>query len=59
MTLLPDDYKNPKWEEAKRVHDWRNYIDDEVRAIWDAFTDEQKAALAAQADASAAAEEWD
>ena len=42
-----------------RVHNWRNYISEEVQAMWATFTAEQKRALARQADAQASAEEWD
>ena len=59
MRLLPDDYKTPEWDKAQRVHDWRNYISDEVRALWDSFTDEQKQAIARQADEQSDVEEWD
>ncbi len=52
-------WKNPEWENAGRVHDWRNYISEEIEAMWDTFTDEQKAALYRQADAQASAEDWD
>jgi hypothetical protein len=45
--------------EVGKVHDWRNYISAEVRALWDGFTDAQKLALARQADELAGREEWD
>lgn len=51
--------ENPEWEKSRRVHDWRNYIDEEVKAIWNTFTPEQRMALAKQADNLASAEEWD
>jgi hypothetical protein len=41
------------------VHDWRNYISPAVRAMWDTFTDEQKQAIAENADDHASREEWD
>jgi len=49
---------NPTWN-PRKVHDWRNYISVEVRLIWNTFTDEQKQALARQADDIASAEHWD
>lgn len=52
-------YLNPKWDEADRVHDWRNYISEELRAIWDTFTPEQKRAIAKSADEQASRETWD
>lgn len=50
---------NPDWENAGRVHDWRNYIDDDLRAIWDTFSDAQKIAIAKSAQRQADNEEWD
>lgn len=60
MTILsPKDYIDPDWKSAGRVHDWRNYISDEVRAMWSTFTDAQKAALARMAEVTADNEEWE
>ena len=53
------DWSDPQWDEARSVHDWRNYINDELRAIWHTFTDEQKQAIRNNADEFAAAEEWE
>lgn len=50
---------DPRWHEATRVHDWRNYVTRTVREMWDTFTDEQKIAIAEMADAQASAENWD
>jgi hypothetical protein len=57
--MIPADYQNPMWSEQGRVHNWRNYISDKLKAMWDTFTDEQKAAIAESADESAMREEWD
>jgi len=54
-----DDCYNPKWDEAGRVHDWRNYISEEMRAIWPTFTDDQKKIIAANADDEAGNEHWE
>ncbi len=51
--------RNPQWEKADKVHDWRNYISDNVKAIWDTFSNIQKFALLKQADDQASREEWD
>lgn len=59
MYSTPEDYASPKWDEEVRVHNWRNYISEEVRAMWHTFTDEQKAALARMADITASNEDWD
>ena len=52
-------YLNPDWKAAEMVHDWRNYISDELIAIWDTFTDEQKRLIAKSADDAAGKEEWE
>lgn len=59
MESTPNDWAAPKWDTAGRVHEWKNYISDEVRAMWDTFTDAQKQALARQADKITEREEWD
>jgi hypothetical protein len=57
--MTPSDYAVPDWGIHDKVHCWRNYISDEVRALWPEFSDAQKAALARQADEIASREEWD
>jgi hypothetical protein len=54
-----EDVCNPCWESAGRVHDWRNYISDEVKELWDSFTDVQRRAIQRQAQQQADDEEWD
>lgn len=55
----PRFYLSPDWEEDDRVHNWKNYISEEVKAMWDTFTGPQKRALARQAEEEALREEWD
>lgn len=55
----PHDYAEPRWAEAGRVHDWRNYVSCEIRLEWPNFTLEQRAMLARQAQESASSEEWE
>lgn len=59
MTDTPKDYADPDWHSQQMVHCWRNYISDEVIALWPTFTDEQKAAIARQAESFADREEWE
>jgi len=59
MQYTPKDWENPKWEDAERVHEWKNYVSAEVRGMWDTFTPEQKQALARSAEECASREEWD
>lgn len=57
--MIPENYKHPIWADAYRVHDWRNYISKKLRTMWETFTDEQKQAIAENADDQAGIEEWD
>lgn len=56
---IPEDALDPTWVEARRVHDWRNYVSDHVRHLWHTFSPLQRIALAAQAKNEADSEEWD
>lgn len=55
----PDDFQHPFWAGAGRVHDWKNYIPIRLVNMWDTFTDEQKAAIAENAQNQANDEDWD
>lgn len=55
----PPDWEVPDWGAACRVHDWKNHVSERVRALWASFSEEQKKALAAQADEQAQREEWE
>lgn len=57
--LFVGDWRNPQWDAATRVHDWRNYVNDELRAMWHTFSDEQQHAIAKNADDIAGREDWD
>jgi len=57
--IPPRDYLQPEWHWRQSVHNWRNYISEEVQAMWLTFTPEQRAALARNADEIAGREEWD
>lgn len=59
MTGVPDDYLEPRWDEARKCHCWRNHVSDELEAIWDTFTPHQKAVLARDAESEAHNEEWE
>ena len=59
MDYTPPDWDIPDWDNAWRVHDWKNYVSREVRAKWAAFSDEMKMMLARQADELAGNEEWE
>lgn len=53
------DVRHPDWAREWRVHNWRNYITDELKEMWDTFTDAQKLAIARMAEERASAEDWD
>lgn len=55
----PSDWESPDWQSLSVVHEWKRYVSDRVRELWHSFTDEQKIALAQQADEIASKEEWD
>ena len=56
ITCLID---NPRFEDAGKVHDWRNYISKEIQEAWLTFTTVQREMLIRQADEMAGQEEWD
>lgn len=49
----------PEFENAGKVHDWRNHVWDAVRSIWETLSLEQRAAVAIDAKDRASNEEWD
>lgn len=55
----PKDFLNPEWTEGGAVHNWHNHVSEELQAMWPSFNQEQRAALARQAQAQADNEEWD
>ena len=61
--LVPSDYREPDInafdKKSKHIHEWINYLSDAMRELWGTFTDEQKAAIAAQAQSIADREHWD
>ena len=50
---------NPEWEFGGRVHNWKNYINDDVRSIWSTFSQMQRIILATNAQELADNEDWD
>jgi hypothetical protein len=55
----PNPFDNPKWNEAGRVHDWRNHVGDAIKELWFTFTDVQKQAIWEDACERASSEHWD
>jgi hypothetical protein len=56
---LPTDWKTPEFTDYGHVHEWKNHVSKQVQAMWHSFTDDQKKALARQAQSAADQEEWD
>ena len=60
MITDPTQLDDPNWEEARYgVHDWRNHVGEETRAIWNTFNRAQRLAIATDADWQASNEEWE
>lgn len=55
----PRDFDNPDWKDAGRVHDWRNYASDDLRALWPELPEKHQAIIAASLQDAADREEWD
>lgn len=56
---VPEDFINPDWKNKERVHEWKNYVSNEIQNIWHSFNLEQKATIALQAREQASQEDWD
>lgn len=50
---------NPEWSNSRRMHDWRNYISEEIKEAWYSFTETQRMMLYRQADKRADEEEYE
>jgi len=54
---------NPNWEEfdrkQKAVHDWRSYVNEETRKLWDRLTLETRIILISNLQEVADQEHWD
>lgn len=57
--MIDQQYLKPDWSDKNRVHNWKNWVSDEVQQIWDSFTDEQKSAIGRMAEDRAASEIWE
>ena len=56
---LPSNWKSPRQHKATKIHDWRNYVSEELKAEWSTFTLKQRRMIAANLNAIADQEEWD
>jgi len=53
------DWEHPCWNGASKVHDWKNYASEPVKAMWPSLTGNQKVAIASMLQDIADEEEWD
>ena len=49
----------PAWEKGGKVHDWRNYIPDDIRRLWPRLSQDARVVAVVIADMQAEKEEWD
>jgi hypothetical protein len=57
--FTPDWLESPEFDEAGKVHDWRNHVGGRTKGLWSTFTQEQRLAIALDADDDAGNEDWD
>ena len=50
--------KDPRFDLARDVQDWRGYVGKYTRQIWSTLTDEQRAAIALDCLEKAGNEDW-
>lgn len=55
----PADWENPDWEDMGRVHEWKRYVDDELRGHWLTIAPEIRAMIARNASGIADREEYE
>ena len=57
--MKPKDLRQPDFDGASKVHDWRNHIPEHIEDIWHTFSLEQMEAIYQWAENLANAEEWE
>ena len=55
----PMDWSSPDWEVKDKVHNWRNYVSEDVKINWPDLSGRIRLILAANFDEIASREEWD
>jgi hypothetical protein len=50
---------DPKFDEAQRVHDWRNHVSTDMKDLWDNLSKESRLILAIKAAEDADKEVWE
>jgi hypothetical protein len=59
MIYEGEDIVNPEWGSCGRVHNWKNYAPDDLKAIWHTFSKEQLIVLVETFDTIASNEVWE
>lgn len=54
-----DKYFAPDWDDGGKCHNWRNYIDDDWKEIWQHLSNEGKYIAFTMAQGQADLEKWD
>jgi hypothetical protein len=57
--ILLADLETPEFDNAGRVHDWRNHVPEEVKEQWDQLSVEARKVAYLAAYNEAEREEWD
>ncbi len=57
--ITPECINEPHFENAGKVHDWRNYVPCEWQKRWDDFTERERIIISVMAEIQADKEEWD
>lgn len=55
----PPDWSCPKWDVEDRVHNWRNYAEQDLVSIWGDFSDVQKVVISSSLEEAAGRERWE
>jgi hypothetical protein len=55
----PQDFASPQWDKATKCGDWKNYINESLRKVWESFNAAQQMLIAANAQEQADQEDWE
>ena len=50
---------SPQWDRREAVGDWRNYVPEGLRNVWDSLSDEARLSAFIVAEAMTSREQWD
>lgn len=59
MTDFPYDALEPDWDEYNKVHEWKNYVSDDLKKIWSNLPEYVRKIIAQNFQEIADKEEWD